>query len=263
MRHIYTHFLFHFAFDNSTNATKSLVLQLRTKMSDVADMLGLSAKAGAPSASEEAAKIMGDKAKNLGSKTGKKPKGMSREVFDLLGKDGLVPSVQGNVAVPNFKNKRVNALKGKWVWTHITSSARQNNQPVFFHWIKADQTYSDYPYAAFNSKFSSFEYSDEEYNAVLVDGSWSRADTDELVSVCHQFDMRWPVIADRIELSIPRPVEEMQARYYAVRMILKTKREQQLTGTAAVKTEGEVISSGFNLEQERKRRHAQDMLFKK
>jgi len=46
-------------------------------------------------------------------------------------------------------------------------------------------------------------------------------------------------------------------------MILKTKREQQLSGTAAVKTEEEAINSGFNLEQERKRRHAQDMLFKK
>lgn len=230
-------------------------------MSDVADMLGLSAKGPAPTASEEALKIMGDKAKM--TKPAKKPKGMSREVYDLLGKDGLVPSIQGNVTAPNFKTKRLNAMKGKWVWTPITSTARQNNQPVFFHWIKAEQTHVDYPYAAFNAKFDSFEYTGEEYASHLVSESWSKEDTDALVAVCHQFDMRWSIIADRIELSAARPVEEMQARYYSVRAILKSKREQSQQGGGLVKTEGEVVNSGFNVEQERKRRHAQDMLFKK
>lgn len=227
-------------------------------MSDVADMLGLSAKGPAPTASEEALKIMGDKAKM--TKPAKKPKGMSREVYDLLGKDGLVPSIQGNVTAPNFKNKRLNAMKGKWVWTPITSSARQNNLPVFFHWIKAEQTHVDYPYATFNAKFDSFEYTDEEYSLYLVSESWSKEDTDALVAVCHQFDMRWAIIADRIELNVGRPVEEMQARYYTVRATLKSKRS---AGEVLVKTEGEVVHSGFNVEQERKRRHAQDMLFKK
>lgn len=221
-------------------------------------MLGMSVKVAA-TASEEALKIMGDKSKSM--KPTKKPKGMSREVFDLLGKDGLIPSIQGNVAVPNFKNKRVNAMKGKWVWTPITSSARQHNEPVFFHWIKAEQTHVDYPYATFNAKFDTFEYNDEEYDAYLTkDTTWSRADTDELVSVCSRFDMRWAVIADRIELSITRSVEEMQSRYYTVRSIVKAKREQQ---AANKPFELETVASGYNIEQERKRRHAQDMLFKK
>jgi DNA methyltransferase 1-associated protein 1 len=231
-------------------------------MSDIADMLGIANKAPSGNvASEEAMKIMGEKAKIV--KGGKKPKGMSREVFDLLGKDGLVPAIQGNVVAPNFKSKRVNALKGKWVWTPITSSARQNNQPAFFHWIKADQTYVDYPYASFNVKFDAFQYTDEEYEKYLSsDLSWSRADTDELIQVCHRFDMRWPVISDRIELSTPRAVEDMQERYYSVRAAVQAKRMELVTAPQA-HSGGALTSSGFNVEQERKRRRAQDMLFKK
>lgn len=226
-------------------------------MSDVADMLGLSAKPSSGNlALEEAQKIMGDKVKVKGMK---KPKGMSREVYDLLGKDGLVPATQGNVIAPNFKSKRVNALKGKWIWTHIVSSARQNNQPAFFHWIRAEQAYSDYPYASFNVKLDTFSYSEEEYAQFLDTPDWTKADTDELVRVCHQFDMRWAIIADRIILSKSIAVEDMQDRYYTVRSTLQNKRAEQ----AGLTVVGSGAGSGFNVEQERKRRRAQDMLFKK
>lgn len=236
-------------------------------MSDVADMLGLSAKSSSGNlALEEAQKIMGEKAKVKGAR---KPKGMSREVYDLLGKDGLTPSVQGNVIAPNFKNKRANALKGKWIWTSITSSARSNNQPVFFHWIKAEQSYVDYPYASFNVKFDSFNYTDEEYDKYLSeDISWSKADTDELVKVCHQYDMRWPVVSDRVELTTARAVEDMQDRYYFVRAVISAKRAEQ-SSTVSSSVPATAIApavapaSGFNLQQEKKRRRAQDMLFKK
>mmetsp|Transcript_103772 Transcript_103772/g.203503 ORF Transcript_103772/g.203503 Transcript_103772/m.203503 type:complete len:560 (+) Transcript_103772:51-1730(+) len=227
-------------------------------MSDVADMLGLSAKPSSGNlASEEAQKIMGEKAKTKGIK---KPKGMSREVYDLLGKDGLAPATQANVIAPSFKNKRSNALKGKWVWTHINSSARQNNQPVFFHWIRAEQTYVDYPYASFNVKLDTFSYTDEEYEENLNDDmNWSKEDTDILVNTCHQYDLRWPVISDRVSLSTPRAVEDMQDRYYSVRATLLAKRQEQAGIASAVAA----VPTAFNVAQERKRRRAQDMLFKK
>lgn len=202
-------------------------------------------------------KIMSEKVKVKGAK---KPKGMSREVYDLLGKDGLVPAVQGNVAVPSFKNKRTNALKGKWIWTSINSSARSHNPPVFYHWIKAEQSYVDYPYASFNVKLDTFQYTDEEYEKFLnEDASWSKADTDELVRVCHQYDLRWPIIGDRIDLSVPKAVEDMQERYYFVRAVVQAKRLEQANPSTTPAT----VASGFNVQQERKRRRAQDMLFKK
>lgn len=227
-------------------------------MSDVADMLGIAGKA-TTSVTDEALKIMGDKAKTTTGKPTKKPKGMSREVFDLLGKDGLVSATQGNVVAPNFKNKRVNAMKGKWIWTAIHSSARNHNDPVFFHWIKAEQSYSDYPYASFNVKFDTFEYTDAEYASFLHDeANWSKADTDELVSTCHRYDMRWAIIADRVELSAHHSVEDMQERYYYVRAAVWSKR-----GDPAGSSANEEVVSGYDAARERKRRRAQDMVFKK
>jgi hypothetical protein len=47
-----------------------------------------------------------------------KPKGMSREVFGLLGKDGLAPAIypSGLTMSKNekYKSKWVHSLKGKW-----------------------------------------------------------------------------------------------------------------------------------------------------
>jgi hypothetical protein len=245
-------------------------------MSDVADMLGISAKSMAgTSASDEALKLMGDGVKTA-SKHMKKPKGMSREVFDLLGKDGIVPAAQGNaLQVPSFKNKRVNALKGKWVWMPIENPARKNNPHVFYHWIKAESAYVEYPYASFNIKLDTFDYTATEYaNHLSENSSWSKEDTDTLVRTCHEFDLRWPVVADRIQLSIARPIEELQARYYDVRSIIRSVRLGQ-TGGGVTKSSsfnfsnGSALAaagdnrSGFDLEFERKRRRAQDLMFRK
>lgn len=62
----------------------------------------------------------------------KKPKGMSREVFNLMGKDGIAPSLQTNADPKNagFKNKRQSTTQGKWVWTEYHSSARRSVLPV-------------------------------------------------------------------------------------------------------------------------------------
>ena len=85
-------------------------------MGDVADILGLNEKSN--SSADIAAKFFAEKPKAVGK--GKKPKGMSREVFDLIGrdKDALVPSMQSNATLSAgaFKSKRASALKGKWVW---------------------------------------------------------------------------------------------------------------------------------------------------
>jgi hypothetical protein len=57
----------------------------------------------------------------------KKPKGMSRELFNLMGKDGIAPSIQTNADTKQsgFKSKRQNTTQGKWVWTEYHSSARR------------------------------------------------------------------------------------------------------------------------------------------
>ena len=89
-------------------------------MGDVADILGLGSKQGGTSSSNSIDSFLGGGAGNKsGKKTGPvaKPKGMSREVFSLLGKDALAPAIQPSNPSAMFRSKRSNVLKGKWVWS--------------------------------------------------------------------------------------------------------------------------------------------------
>jgi hypothetical protein len=95
---------------------------------DVGDILGLSR----PSATsqEEQIKLLLDDSSNKqtksNSKNKTKPKGMSRELFALMGPDGaaLAPSIQTNQ--PNlFKDKRQHAMHGRWVWSSFRNSSRR------------------------------------------------------------------------------------------------------------------------------------------
>jgi len=93
-------------------------------MGDVADILGLGSKQGGASSSNSLENIIsgvcsGTATKGKKSGPAAKPKGMSREVYSLLGKDGLVPAVQPSNPSSLFRSKRDNVLKGKWLWSSI------------------------------------------------------------------------------------------------------------------------------------------------
>lgn len=206
-------------------------------MSDIADILGFSGK------QDDSLKVA-----SKASKPAKKPKGMSREVYDLIGAETLVPSMQPNAIAPTFKNKRATVLKGKWIWDVIKNSARQEHQLELHHWVKAEMTYTDYPYAKFNVKMEDFALSEEDYERhQLADAAWTYADTAALMATCVRYDLRWPVIHDKLCLSVFRRVEELQARYYAV----------------VAKVSGEARPPQFNLEAEARRREQQDFLFRR
>ena len=232
-------------------------------MGDVADMLGLAPAKPATtsmSAAEEAMRFLhegkpkGD-SKLSASKSGKKPKGMKREVFDLLSKDGIAPAMQGsNLQTSAFKTKRIVAGRGKWVYAPIESSARNDNKLIFYHWVKADINYTDYPYAQFNVKLEPIEFTDEEYTNHLTDENWTREDTDTLLDICHKYELRWPVIFDRIVLSVNKAPEELQNRYYTVQNKLHAARQM-------VPNDKKLFD--YDYEKECKRRLQQDTLFKR
>lgn len=187
-------------------------------MGDAADMLGIMGKGPKGlSAAEEAAKLMLGKPKlsTILDKKGKKPKGMKREVFDLIGSTSTTTAVQAapQLKSASFKSKRVLGTEGKWSWAAIESSARNDGFKNMHHWVRADKFYSDYPYAQFNVKPEKVVYTDEHYTQHLQQTGWSREDTDTLMDYCYSYDLRWSVIADRIELSVPKTYEELQARY--------------------------------------------------
>ncbi len=76
---------------------------------------------------------------------------------------------------------------------------------------------------------------EEQYNAKLQSQDWSKDETDYLLGLVQEYDLRWPVIWDRYEYQPPalkmesefpdsamvappkvRSMEDMKARYYSV-----------------------------------------------
>ena len=96
-------------------------------MGDIAEILGMKAVVSATDAEVAKNILLGPKA---GVKKMKKPKGMSREVFDLIGHDSLNPAMQTNKVViqTGFKEKRASALKGRWMWSSFTNTSRSDDQ---------------------------------------------------------------------------------------------------------------------------------------
>ncbi len=247
-------------------------------MGDVADILGL-AKGNDNS---EASRILADKPKQQQPHKTRKPKGMSREVFGLLGTDGLNSSMQTSaqtVSTPAFKTKRLSALKGKWVWAPFNASASASLSSVsaplttsdtssstvsgsfLHHWVKADIQYLEYPYAKFNVSLDRVIYSDDEYDLLLQSNDWTRSETDALFQLCHQYDLRWPIIVDRYTLQPCRPSEELQHRYYSVVKILAHSRSSG--GSSGGNAKHVESSSVFDVDQERARRFQLELLFRR
>ncbi len=92
-----------------------------------------------------------------------------------------------------------------------------------------------YPYAKFNVKVNVPEYTQEQYDLHLQSDEWSQEETDYLVSLALEYDLRWVVIWDRYEYqpaeeaakenedsmavavqSAQRSMEDLKARYYNV-----------------------------------------------
>ena len=244
-------------------------------MSEVHDLLGINGPSKAPS-SLSLDTLNGPK---IISKHFKKPKGMARETFDLLSVQQKLELVQGGsisdgkAVTPKFKTKIASAFKGKWAWSDIPSSARGDDPTPFYHWIKADFHYTDYPYAKFNQKLDQIQYTDEEYNSLLVRSEWSREDTNTLFSICYQFDLRWPIIVDRAKLSRERTLDAMQARFYSALAAIEQHRatvDSSSSSSSSSSSDGvapidetvpEDIAEG-ELDRERLRRMKQDVLFK-
>jgi DNA methyltransferase 1-associated protein 1 len=178
-------------------------------MGDVADILG---GARRPQLSEGEALLMDGGLKTGGGGAGankgkRKPAGMSREVFNLIGKEGMAPAVVSKKAV-GLKDKREGTARTRWVFTTFRNSARKDQEKldqmqqqgqgggageeeakeggasgttaaaagqVFYHWVKAATDYPDYPFARFNVQTPPVEFTEEEYKAYLAQGDAAAA----------------------------------------------------------------------------------------
>ena len=97
------------------------------------------------------------------------------------------------------------------------------------------QPEKDYYFAKYNVKVAVPDYTGEEYENYLENHEWSKEETDYLVALCLEHELRWPIIWDRYEykpistadasganpstLAVdpkPRSMEDLKARYYGV-----------------------------------------------
>jgi hypothetical protein len=61
------------------------------------------------------------------------------------------------------------------------------------------------------------KYTEEEYKQHLSDdSSWSREHTDRLFDAARRYDLRWPVILDRLDFGAAHTLPDMKARFYNV-----------------------------------------------
>lgn len=231
-------------------------------MGDVADILGF-AESKESALTAEANKILsiGEKCKPLTGKV-KKPKGMSREVFGLIGQDTIVSSLQPAVPVASvFKNKR--NQRNRWAWaplfpdTNKSAFATKNN-PELHHWLKADLQNCEYPYFKFNIQIDRVHFTDEEYDSHLSNEKWTQSESEYLLDLCYKYDLRWPVIYDRYCLQPQRRPEEIQERFYAMVSAVQSARSAQ----QEIASKMDKVPF-INIEIEKNRRIQQELLFHK
>ncbi|KAJ1660237.1 swr complex subunit [Dispira simplex] len=182
------------------------------------------------------------------AKKEKKPEGVSRELFNLI---GGAPAVVINK--PTFKARpRLASKATHWVWRGFTSSAREDDL-VLHHWVKASDEPHDYHFASFNQVVDVVEYTDTEYDLYLKSDEWSRSETDYLLDLCRRLDLRFIVIADRYDFEgTTRSIEDIKERYYMIQQKLLRARHQGGMHDQALQRELSLYEYNKDREIERK-----------
>ena len=156
----------------------------------------------------------------------KKPEGISRELYALIGPSA--PSLAAQLAKPRLKQKpNLGATtNSKWEWRPFKNGARSDSLRLY-HWVKQGSgADNDYPFAKYNVDTVSYTYTSEEYTELLRDDNWTKEETDYLFALVKEYETRWYVVHDRYEYpSGPtRSLEDIKDRYYSICRKLVRKR---------------------------------------
>ncbi|KAJ5569867.1 uncharacterized protein N7459_009297 [Penicillium hispanicum] len=191
----------------------------------------------------------------------KRPEGITRELYALLGE--RAPPIAINENKYKGRPKWMNKLRVRpWRMSPFTNGARSDGL-VLNHWqrkhestrppapegaqMDVDETKEEgkeeapkpleqeYAFAKYNIKARVPQrYTDEEYSRHLKSDDWTREETDYLMDLAADYDLRWVIIADRYDYQprvdseagadanalVPakhyRTMEQMKARYYHV-----------------------------------------------
>ena len=221
-------------------------------------------------------------------------KGLAREVQSLGGDNpiAIVPEVSV------FKKRRLASRKpaSRWESKPFANSARADGLQLK-HWRKKEEKaqapvtedgsaeqenppvapVEDSTFAKFNVQVNIPQYNDEEYNEYLENEDWARDETDYLMELVKEFDLRWPVIWDRYDYKPPIPsvevaegavvpveklrtLEELKSRYYKIAAAMMKVRKPLESMNAAEFDMYEKMKN-FNAAQETKRKAYAEAFF--
>ncbi|EPE10033.1 swr1-complex protein 4 [Ophiostoma piceae UAMH 11346] len=276
---------------------------------DARDVLNLS-QDGVSGAASRPSKKQKTAGHGLGAGASRNLKGLAREVQSLGGESSIaiVPQLMSNIKKRRLANRKPAA---RWETRPFTNSAREDGTLVLNHWRRktttgpatvgetpnvgdapadgaethsapdADQQpMEDSAFAKFNVKVVVPQYSDDQYDANLQHPDWTKEETDYLLELVKDFDLRWPLIWDRYdyrdsnstgaddadsddkalvssrrgtESSSTRTMEDLKVRYYeiAAKMMAVQKPSQYMTQTE-YNLHG--IMANFNPEKEKQRK---------
>ena len=168
----------------------------------------------------------------------KKQTGLKRELCKLI--DGF-PSIveKSNVKV---------CKKSNWVWSKFSNPSRSDKLQLE-HWQRKEDVGKEYN-TQYNTSVEIVEFTKDEYDKLIKpnDRNWNFEQTMYLWDLLKQYDLRFVVVYDRFDENTygERTVESLKDRYYSVaRIILEHRRL----------FDHPIIKSGYNYEQEIKRRN--------
>ena len=169
----------------------------------------------------------------------KKQTGMKRELIKLI---GGVPSIVERTGNKGGKNS------SNWVWASFSNPARKDNLKLV-HWQRAEDVNKDYDFAKLNQNIDIVEFTKDEYDKLIKpnDRNWNYEQTCYLWELIKRYELRFIVIMDRFdeEKYGERTVESLKDRYYSVARTILENRKM---------FDHPIIKSGYNYEQEMKRR---------
>ncbi|KAG2222983.1 hypothetical protein INT45_012282 [Circinella minor] len=195
--------------------------------------------------------------RRLNKQPEKRPDGISRELYSLIGGAPPVALVR-----PTYKAKfNVKKKATPWVTERFTNHARSDGLELE-HWIK--QTHvskSEYPFAYTQKSNAVLEYTDKEYIECLaeLDKEWTKEETDYLLYLCQKYDLRFIIIADRYEYNNNknRSIEDLKDRYYNICRTLLKHRESSNNNSLTTITQ----HYSFDKTRELERKEALEVLY--
>ncbi|KAI4090318.1 MAG: hypothetical protein LQ339_008375 [Xanthoria mediterranea] len=183
---------------------------------DVRDMLGLPTD-GQP-------KIRPAKKAKQEAKGRRPAGGLEREIQSLHG-DRPAPPLSIN-ELPKYKEKPKRTQRYRrcarkdglvlrhWNWRDDVNTTVFPTTPADSNAASEEQDdrvpkpTTDYKYAKYNVRVDRPVYSDEQYDAQLKNEDWSKDETDYLLDLAYDFDLRWVIIADRYDYRPPQIMQQ-------------------------------------------------------